>query len=71
MNILFEDFNEKLCRGYIQTDNWNESLHQDSSDNGVRIVKFCQIKILFRTETLINTRGHLMGRLKNKVITYE
>jgi len=44
MNILFEDFNAKLWRVYIQTDNWNESLHQDSNDNGVRIVNFCQTK---------------------------
>ena len=44
MNILFEDFNAKLRKVYIQTDNWNESLHQDSNDNGVTIVNFCQIK---------------------------
>jgi hypothetical protein len=44
MNILFEDINAKLWRGYIQTDNWNESLHQDSNDNGVRIVKFVKLK---------------------------
>ena len=71
MNILFEDFNAKLWRGYIQTDNWNKSLHQDSNDNGVRIVNICQIKIFSRTETLINAHGHLMGRLTARLITYE
>jgi len=63
MNILFEDFNANLWRGYFQTDNWNESLHEDSNNNGVRIVNFCQIKKFSRAETPINTRGHQMGRL--------
>jgi endonuclease/exonuclease/phosphatase family metal-dependent hydrolase len=39
MIILLGDFNKKLGRENIfKPTNWNESLHQDSTDNGVRIV---------------------------------
>ena len=41
MNILLGDFNAKLGRQYIfKPAIENESLHQDSNDNGVRIVNF-------------------------------
>ena len=33
---------------YFQTDNWNESLHQDSNDNDVRIVNFVTSKNLVK-----------------------
>jgi len=55
----------------------NESLHQDSNDNGVRIVNFATSKNLvvkstmFPTETFISTPGPLMmGRLTTRLITY-
>jgi hypothetical protein len=71
MNILFEDFNSKLCIGYIQTKNWNESLHQGGNDHSFRIINFYQIIKFSHTETLINTHGHMMGRLTTRLITYE
>ena len=41
------DFNAKVCREKIfKPTIWNESLHQDSNDNGVRIVNFATPKIL-------------------------
>jgi hypothetical protein len=70
MNILFEDFNAKMWRGYIQIDNWNDHLHQESKDNGFRIINICQIKKNSSTETLINTHGYLMGRITTKLIIY-
>jgi hypothetical protein len=55
----------------------NESLHQDSNVDGVRIVSFVtgKNKLLraryFHTETYINTpQLLLMGRLTNRLITY-
>jgi len=39
MKILFGDFNAKLGEEYIfKSTIGNDSLHQDSNDNGVRIV---------------------------------
>jgi len=39
MKILFGDFNAKFgIEGIFKPTNWNESLHQDNNDNGVRIV---------------------------------
>jgi hypothetical protein len=41
MKILLGDFNEKLGREDIfKPTIENESLHQDSTDNGVRVIKF-------------------------------
>ena len=41
MKILFKDFNAKVGRKNIfKLTIWNDSLHQDSNDNGVRIVNF-------------------------------
>ena len=55
----------------------NESLRQDSNDNGVRIVNFATSKNLFvgarcsQTETFISTPGPLlMGRLTARLVTY-
>jgi len=43
MKILFGDFNAKVRRGGIfKPTIGNESLHQDSNDNGVRRVNFAK-----------------------------
>ena len=45
MKILLGDFNAKVGREDIfKPIIEQESLHQDSNDNGVRIVKFCHIE---------------------------
>jgi len=45
MKILLGDFNAKLVRQDIfKLSNGNESLHQVSNDNGVRIVNFSTFK---------------------------
>jgi hypothetical protein len=43
-------------KGYFQTDNWNESMHQ-YSDNGVRIVNFSTSKILVVKNTTFSHRN--------------
>jgi len=55
----------------------NDSLLQDSNDNGVRIVNFATTKNLglkstmFPHQNIINTPGPLlMGRLTTRLITY-
>jgi len=78
MKILLGDFNAKRGRDNIfKSTIGNESLHQDSNDNGVRIVNFATSKNLvvkstmFPTETFISTPGPLMmGRLTTRLITY-
>ena len=46
MKILLGDFNAKVGRENIfKLTIDNESLHQDSNDNGVRIVNFATSKI--------------------------
>jgi len=78
MKILLGDFNAKVGRENIYKPTiGNESLHQDSNDNGVRIVNFATSKNLVvkstmsRTETFISTPGPLlMGRLITRLITY-
>ena len=70
MKILLGDFNAKVGRENIfKPTIGNESLHQDSNDNGVRIVNFATSKNLVlrarcsHTETFIRTPGPLlMGR---------
>jgi len=45
MKILLREFNAKLGRENIfKPTVGNESLYQDSNDNGVRIVNVCHIK---------------------------
>jgi len=45
MNILLGDFIAKLGKDNILKPTiWNESLHQDSNDNDVRIVNFTKSK---------------------------
>ena len=54
----------------------NESLHQDSNDNGIRIVNIAASKNLvestvFQHQTFISTPGPLlMGRFTTRLITY-
>jgi hypothetical protein len=78
MKILLRDFNAKVGRADIfKPTIGKESLHQDSNDNGVRIVNFLLKKIwLLRaqcspTEIFISTHGPLlMGGLTIRSITY-
>jgi len=45
MRILLGDFKAKVGRQNIFKQTiWNESLHQDSNDNGVRLVNFATSK---------------------------
>jgi hypothetical protein len=45
MKILLGDFNAKLLRGEIfKMTSGNKGLHQDSNDNGVRIINFATAK---------------------------
>ena len=77
MKIIIGHFSTKVGRENIfKPTVGNESLHQDSNDNGVIIVKFATLKILFlrarcsRTETFTSTSGPLlMGRLTTRLIT--
>jgi hypothetical protein len=47
MKILLGDFNAKVGRENIfKPTTWNDSLHQDRNDNGVRIVNFATSKNL-------------------------
>jgi hypothetical protein len=47
MKILLVDFKAKLRKvDILKPTIWNESLHQDSNDNGARIVIFATSKIL-------------------------
>ena len=55
----------------------NESLHQDSNDNGVKIINFATSKIwllrahFFHTNTFISTPEHLLiGRVTTRLFTY-
>jgi len=53
MNILLGDFNAKLgTEDVLKPTIWNETLHQDSKDCGVRIVKFAPSKNLVMHDVL-------------------
>jgi hypothetical protein len=53
LKILVGDFNAVSEREHILKPTiWNESLHYDSSDNGVRIVYFARSKHLFVKSTM-------------------
>jgi hypothetical protein len=60
MKILLGDFNAKLGREDIFNPTiWNDSLHQDSNDNGVRIVNFTTSKSLdVKSTTLLQRNIH-------------
>jgi exonuclease III len=77
MKILLGDFTKKEGREYIfKLTVGNESLHQDSVDNGVRIVNFATLKNLVVNNTMflhLNIRKYtwflLTGRLMTRLIT--
>jgi hypothetical protein len=76
MKILLADLNAKLGREDIfKPTIGNESLQEDSNDNGVRVVSFATSKnlvfksIMFTHRTFINTPGPLLiGRLTIRLI---
>ena len=78
MKILLRDFNAKVGRENIfKPTTGNDSLHQDSNDNGVRTVHSATLTIYYlkaqcpHAETFISTPGTLlMGRLTIRLITY-
>jgi len=78
MKIILGDFNAKVVKDNIfKPTIGNESLHQDSDDNGVRIVNFITSKNVVvktrrsHTDTFISTPGLLlMGRLIIRLVTY-
>jgi len=58
MKILLGYFNAKVRRENIfKPKIGNESLHQDSNDNGVRIVNFATSKNLFSKSTMFPHRS--------------
>ena len=58
MKILLGDFNAKVERDNISKPTiGNESLHQDSNDNGVGIVKFATSKNLVVKSTMFPHRN--------------
>jgi hypothetical protein len=58
MKILLGDFNAKLGKENIfKPTNENESLHQDSNDNGVRIVNIAKSKNLVVKSTMFQHRS--------------
>jgi hypothetical protein len=78
--ILLGDFNAKMGRENIfKPTKGNESLHQDSNDNDIRIVNIDKTKkkiwlvtaFCSQTEIFVSTPGSLlMGRLTARLITY-
>jgi hypothetical protein len=46
MKILLGDFNTQVGKDIFKPTIVNESLHQDSNDNGVRIINFATSKIM-------------------------
>jgi hypothetical protein len=58
MKILLGDFNAKVGRENIfKPTIGNESLHQDSNDNGVRIINFATSKNLIVKSTMFPHRN--------------
>jgi hypothetical protein len=58
MKILLGDFNAKVGRKNIfKPTVGNESLHEDSNDNGVRIVNFVTSKYLVIKSTMFPNRN--------------
>jgi hypothetical protein len=78
MKIIFGDFNAKVGRENIfKPTTRNESLHEISNDNGVRVVNFATSKNLVVKSTLfliakfINTPGPLRSETHtNTLITF-
>ena len=78
IKMLLEDFNAKVGRENIfKPTTEQESLHQDSNDNGVRLFNFATSKNLVLrsrcslTGTITNTPGPpLMVKLTTRLTTY-
>ena len=77
MKMLLGAFNAKVGSGSIFKPISNESLHQDSNDNGVRIVNFATSNNLVVKSTIFLHRNiHkytstlLLGRRTTSLITY-
>ena len=78
MKILLGDFNAKVGRENIfKPTIANQSLHQDSNDNGVRIVNFATSKNLVVKSTMFPYRNihkytwtSLDGKTQTRLITY-
>jgi len=78
MEVLLGDINAKLGRDYIfKPTTGNDSFHQDSIDNGVRVITCANSKTLSLrarcscTETFPDSPGPLlMGRLTTRLIAY-
>jgi len=78
LKIFIVDLNAKVERENIfKPTIGNDSLHQDSNDNGVRTVHSATLTIYYlkaqcpHAETFISTPGTLlMGRLTIRLITY-
>ena len=75
--MLLEDFNAKWGREFVlKSTIWNESLCENSCDNGVRVVSSVTSKIWLRArcsfiELFINTLGPLVvGRFTTRLITF-
>jgi hypothetical protein len=61
MTILLRDFNAKVDReGILKPTIGNESLHEISNDNGVRVVNFAVSKnITFKSTMLLHRNIHI------------
>jgi len=78
MKLLLGDFNAKVGREIIfKRTIGNESLHQDSNDNSVRIVNFATSKNVFVKSTMFpNRKVHKYtwispdGKTQTRMITY-
>jgi hypothetical protein len=78
MEILLGDFNAKVGREHISKPTiGNESLHEISNDNGIRVVNFASSKNLivrstmFPLVTFINSLGRLLiERFTNKLTIF-
>jgi len=58
MKILLGDFNAKVAREIIfKPTSGQESLHQDSKDNGIRLVNFATSKNLVVNSTMFPHRN--------------
>jgi len=59
MNMLLGDFNTKVGRENIfKPKTENESLHQDSNDNGVRIVNLSIINLIVKSTMFLCRNIH-------------
>jgi hypothetical protein len=57
MKILLGDFNAKVRENIVKTTVENESLHEISNDNGVRVVNFAASENLIVRSTMFPHRN--------------